>query len=61
MAALTDYIYSPNSVTRLSVMQGHEDDTVLKFFPNGFICHDGAYKPHDQLMASVQQNKMFRV
>ena len=22
-------------------MQGHEDDTLLKFFPNGFICHDG--------------------
>jgi hypothetical protein len=47
MAKLTDYIFSPNEVTRLSVSQGHEDDTVLKFFPNGFICHDGPYKPLD--------------
>lgn len=22
-------------------MQGHEDDTLLNFFPNGFIIHDG--------------------
>jgi len=21
-------------------MQGHEDDTLLTFFPNGFVCHD---------------------
>ena len=38
---LTDYIFSPREITRVSVMQGHEDDTLLKFFPNGFICHDG--------------------
>jgi len=25
----------------VSVMQGHEDDTMLTFFPNGFVCHDG--------------------
>jgi len=26
-------------------MQGHEDDTLLTFFPNGFIAHDGPYVP----------------
>lgn len=42
-------------------MQGHEDDTVLKFFPNGFICHDGAYKPHDQMLDTVKSGAMYRV
>lgn len=30
-----------NDWTRTTVMQGHEDDTLLTFFPNGFVCHDG--------------------
>lgn len=42
ISELTDGIFSPSEITRISVMQGHEDDTLLKFFPNGFICHDGA-------------------
>lgn len=41
MAKLTNYVYSPSEITRVTVMQGHEDDTLLSFFPNGFICHDG--------------------
>jgi len=42
ISELTDGIFSPSEITRISVMQGHEDDTLLKFFPSGFICHDGA-------------------
>lgn len=43
MDKLTDYVLEPKMISRVSVMQGHEDDTLLKFFPNGFICHDGPY------------------
>ena len=38
---LTGGVFSPSEITRISVMQGHEDDSLLKFFPNGFIVHDG--------------------
>lgn len=38
---LTDYTFIPSEISRVSVMQGHEDDTLLTFFPNGFVCHDG--------------------
>ena len=41
MDKLTNNILSPREISRVTVMQGHEDDTLLKFFPNGFICHDG--------------------
>lgn len=40
---LTGGILSPREITRISVQQGHEDDTLLTFFPSGFICHDGPY------------------
>jgi hypothetical protein len=43
MDILTDNVLAPREISRVSVMQGHEDDTLLKFFPNGFICHDGPY------------------
>ena len=43
MDKLTDYVLEPRMISRVSVMQGHEDDTLLKFFPNGFTCHDGPY------------------
>jgi hypothetical protein len=42
---LSNYVYSPKEITRVSVMQGHEDDSLLTFFPNGFICHDGPRIP----------------
>lgn len=29
-------------------MQGHEDDSFITFFPNGFICHDGAHMNNDE-------------
>ena len=40
MDMITDNILSPREITRITVMQGHEDDTLLSFFPNGFICHN---------------------
>lgn len=43
MAILTDHTFIPAEITRVTVMQGHEDDTLLRFFPNGFVCHDGPY------------------
>ena len=61
MAKLTEYVYSPHEITRLTVTQGHEDDTLLKFFPNGFICHDGAYKPLAQIHDMVKSGAMYRV
>lgn len=61
-AILTDYVYIPSEITRTSVMQGHEDDTFLTFFPNGFICHDGAYEPiADRIVALQGKGAMFRI
>lgn len=44
MDILTGGEFRPNEWTRVSVKQGHEDDTLLTFFENGFICHDGEYQ-----------------
>ena len=44
MDILTGGEFRPNEWTRVSVKQGHEDDTLLTFFPAGFICHDGEYQ-----------------
>ena len=61
-AQLTNYVYIPSEITRTSVMQGHEDDTFLTFFPNGFICHDGAYEPiADRIEALKARGAMFKV
>lgn len=54
MAILTDHVYNPSEITRVTVMQGHEDDTLLKFFPNGFICHDGPYKPIAERLEQIK-------
>lgn len=43
-------------------MQGHEDDTLLKFFPNGFICHDGAIVDLATQQAKLaEQGALYRV
>jgi hypothetical protein len=44
MDILTGGEFRPNEWTRVSVKQGHEDDTLLTFFEDGFICHDGEYQ-----------------
>jgi len=53
---LTDNIFSPREITRISVMQGHEDDTLLTFFPHGFICHDGPRLPFSERLEKIKSN-----
>jgi hypothetical protein len=36
-------------------MQGHEDDTLLTFFPLGFICHDGPYQPMADRLNEIKE------
>lgn len=45
MDILTGGILSPREITRLTVITGHEDDSLLTFFPKGFIVHDGERVP----------------
>jgi len=40
----------------VTVMQGHEDDTLLTFFPKGFICHDGPYQPLGDRLNHIKEN-----
>jgi hypothetical protein len=56
MDILTNNIFSPREITRITVMQGHEDDTLLTFFPNGFICHDGPRKTLAERIAGIKDN-----
>jgi hypothetical protein len=56
MNKLTNNVLSPREITRQTVMQGHEDDTLLKFFPNGFICHDGARMDIPSLHQKIKDN-----
>jgi len=43
-------------------MQGHEDDSFLTFFPNGFVCHDGGYQQIGDRLAQIESNGgMYRV
>ena len=56
MNILTNNILSPREITRVTVMQGHEDDTLLAFFPNGFICHDGPRIPLADRRAKIKEN-----
>ena len=55
MNQLTNNILSPSEITRISVMQGHEDDTLLSFFPNGFICHDGARIEMPERISNIKE------
>lgn len=62
MDELTGGVFEPSKITRVTVNQGHEDDTLLKFFPNGFICLDGdRVEKADKLAALKSDGAMFRV
>jgi hypothetical protein len=56
MDIVTNNILSPREITRITVMQGHEDDTLLTFFPNGFICHDGARMTIAERINAIKEN-----
>jgi len=62
MDELTGGILESGKISRVSVFQGHEDDTLLKFFPNGFVCLDGAREEIADRLASIKSaGGMFRV
>lgn len=63
LAKLTNYEFKPNEITRTSVMQGHEDDSLLTFFPNGFICHDGPYQTYKDRVQEIEEKAgcMYRI
>lgn len=57
----TDYVMTLHEETRLFVQQGHEDDTLLKFFPH-FIAHDGPHLSFAELQQKMQANgAMYRI
>lgn len=57
----TDYILTVYDETRLLVQQGHEDDTLLKFF-DFFVCHDGPHLPLDELIQKTRDSgAMYRI
>ena len=60
---LTDYTHASHEIKRVTCMQGHEDDTLLKFFPNGFICHHGKREGSiaDKLASLNTNGCLFRV
>lgn len=53
MDLLTGGEFRPNEWTRVSVKQGHEDDTLLTFFKDGFLCHDGDYQTLDSRLGQI--------
>ena len=62
MDVVTENILSPREITRITVMQGHEDDTLLTFFKNGFICHDGPYMSLPERHAAIKEKgALYRV
>jgi hypothetical protein len=62
MDVLTGGIFSPREITRSTVLNGHEDDSLLTFFPKGFIVHDGDRIPLADKLASIKENGvMYRV
>jgi len=62
MDELTGGVFEPSKITRVSVMQGHEDDSLLKFMPKGFVCMDGDRLDYAAQLASIKtEGGMFRV
>jgi len=62
MDELTGGVFEPSKITRITVNQGHEDDTLLKFFPNGFICLDGDRIPRaEKIPQLLADGCMFRI
>jgi len=61
MDGLTDGVLT-NSMTRMRVKKGHEDEAMLSFFPDGFTILDEARVSMDQWYAKVNDTGvMFRI
>ena len=57
----TDYVLTVYDETRLLVQQGHEDDTLLKFFDH-FIMHDGPHMNLEDLIDKIRtEGAMYRI
>ena len=51
-----------NLITRSRVRKGHEEESLLSLFPNGFINYVGKHVPLKEKMAAINQNgAMFRI
>lgn len=61
MDIVTNYENS-NLITRSRVRKGHEEESLLSLFPNGFITYIGKRIPASEKIASIIQNgAMFRI
>jgi len=61
MDMVTNYENS-NLITRNRVRRGHEEESLLSLFPNGFVVHLGARVPLGDKLAQVRQlGAMFRI
>ena len=47
MDIITNYENSSN-ITRTRVRKGHEEESLLSLFPNGFLIHQGKHRPNTQ-------------
>jgi len=53
MDMVTNYENS-NSITRCRVGKGHEEESLMSLFPNGFINYIGKRVPIDERIASIK-------
>lgn len=58
---LTEGVHA-SDITRLTVMQGHEDDSLLTFFPSGFLIHDGVRQSVEAHLSAIKESgALYRV
>jgi len=55
MDIVTNYENS-NLITRSRVRKGHEEESLLSLFPNGFLIHTGKRVPLNQKINDINQN-----
>lgn len=61
MDLVTNYENS-NSITRTRVRRGHEEESLLSLFPNGFIIHQGHRAPlNEKIEALKSKGAMYRI
>lgn len=61
MDIITNYENS-NAITRCRVRRGHEEESLLSLFPDGFITYCGKRIPiHDKLHSIKENGAMFRI
>ena len=61
MDLVTNYENS-NSITRTRVRRGHEEESLLSLFPNGFVIHQGRRAPLNEKIDTLKRNGgMYRI